>query len=425
MMAEVDLLDFLFDGRVSQSSLRSRWRATITERLFALHETIAFRSKSRLPSLDAILSLPLESREAVLDSPFLTLAYEKLLKAARLPSPNLLESIDDLLSKVLIGLTLNGPASFSIPFVLTVRAASNGQVELPSGGKLVWKKGQLVPRRLHITVGDDGNGLERVADDSGQDISSPTYLPPKQKVLRSIDNWGVTLNVTKGYRHVGRLALERSPLNPGRKAEARFRIDDAGIEVFDSALEGIQKALPGWFTRITENMSTIVPFQCPRVVGLTLRFFRGAGFITPELPIYETADHLVHECAHQMLNTVMDLADLLVKQEGEVMMDVPWRDDPRPLAGALHGIYAFGTAAQLLSRWEASGSEGAALEEQWTSHADGALKVAQAAQSSPALTEFGREFLDRAIESNRQMIRPSSSRTPGIQGKSISVAGRS
>jgi len=47
------------------------------------------------------------------------------------------------------------------------------------------------------------------------------------------------------------------------------------------------------------------------------------------------------------LNAVVELVDL---PGGKELFYAPWRDDPRPLLGLLHGIYAF-TAVHRIGWW--------------------------------------------------------------------------
>jgi HEXXH motif-containing protein len=54
----------------------------------------------------------------------------------------------------------------------------------------------------------------------------------------------------------------------------------------------------------------------------------------------EFAESLVHEMQHSKLNAVLDLVKLT---DGDLTQGylAPWRDDPRPLTGVLHGLYSF------------------------------------------------------------------------------------
>ncbi|MER5486264.1 HEXXH motif domain-containing protein [Streptomyces sp. NPDC002812] len=59
----------------------------------------------------------------------------------------------------------------------------------------------------------------------------------------------------------------------------------------------------------------------------------------------ELAATLVHEFRHMKLNAVLDAVDLYEEEEDEGLSGslyyAPWRDDPRPLHGLFHGVFAF------------------------------------------------------------------------------------
>ncbi|WP_438268571.1 FxsB family cyclophane-forming radical SAM/SPASM peptide maturase [Micromonospora peucetia] len=48
---------------------------------------------------------------------------------------------------------------------------------------------------------------------------------------------------------------------------------------------------------------------------------------------------LVHEVQHLKLSAVLDVCDLFDRDDTRTL-GVPWRDDPRPVGGVLHGVYA-------------------------------------------------------------------------------------
>ncbi|GAA0532253.1 hypothetical protein GCM10010172_11270 [Paractinoplanes ferrugineus] len=53
---------------------------------------------------------------------------------------------------------------------------------------------------------------------------------------------------------------------------------------------------------------------------------------------------LLHECQHSLLNATFTLFDLV--NPGGARVCSPWRDDPRPLSGLLHGAYAYQSVAR-------------------------------------------------------------------------------
>jgi HEXXH motif-containing protein len=55
----------------------------------------------------------------------------------------------------------------------------------------------------------------------------------------------------------------------------------------------------------------------------------------------QIAEAMLHEYYHTKLNALLDLDPLLVDESGADAYYSPWRDDPRPLHGVLHGIFSF------------------------------------------------------------------------------------
>ncbi|EFL35440.1 radical SAM domain-containing protein [Streptomyces viridochromogenes DSM 40736] len=79
------------------------------------------------------------------------------------------------------------------------------------------------------------------------------------------------------------------------------------------------------------------------------------GGVTLSRPAHarDLAETLVHEMQHSKLAAVMHLVDLLAEPgatEPGARYYAPWRDDPRPLYGLLHGTYAFLAVARFWSR---------------------------------------------------------------------------
>lgn len=75
--------------------------------------------------------------------------------------------------------------------------------------------------------------------------------------------------------------------------------------------------------------------------------FGATGVSLPDDPALLAAT-LIHETGHSVLNGVMDLVPLCVR-DGSLYYS-PWRDDPRPLTGLLHGAFAFHGVARFWQR---------------------------------------------------------------------------
>jgi len=120
----------------------------------------------------------------------------------------------------------------------------------------------------------------------------------------------------------------------------------------------------------------------------------GAAILAPVDDPVRLASMLVHEARHATLATLLDFAPFL-REESEAVYFAPWRRDPRPLGGLLHGAYAFlGIAGFWRERWAAAAgpeAELAAFEFAWCRAA--VAEVLGTLRGSGALTELGRQFV--------------------------------
>jgi uncharacterized protein len=96
---------------------------------------------------------------------------------------------------------------------------------------------------------------------------------------------------------------------------------------------------------------------------------------------------LLHEFQHVKLNALLDMHELSNAGYRRRFL-VPWRDDPRPVEGVLHGCYAFLALAHLSEAQRAAGRARYLRYRSWVSDAANALLTADG-----ALTEPGRRFV--------------------------------
>ncbi|MFD9419980.1 HEXXH motif-containing putative peptide modification protein [Streptomyces goshikiensis] len=124
--------------------------------------------------------------------------------------------------------------------------------------------------------------------------------------------------------------------------------------------------------------------------------FGGAVLSSPPDAV-ELAATLVHEFRHMKLNSVLESVDLYVDEaeaaEGPLYY-APWRDDPRPLPGFFHGVFAFFGVVDFWRRL-ARRAEGETLRRcqfQLTYWRRQTLDAYAVLCSSPHLTACGAEF---------------------------------
>ncbi|MGI5455570.1 HEXXH motif domain-containing protein [Streptomyces sp. CA-249302] len=101
---------------------------------------------------------------------------------------------------------------------------------------------------------------------------------------------------------------------------------------------------------------------------------------------------LVHEFRHTLLNGLIFLAPLF--EDCGDLFYAPWRDDPRPLGGLVHGAYAFSGVARF---WRARGQEELARFE-FALWRDALDQVLTTLRDHPLLTSMGRRLCEALAE---------------------------
>ncbi|MFC3891913.1 HEXXH motif domain-containing protein [Lentzea rhizosphaerae] len=117
---------------------------------------------------------------------------------------------------------------------------------------------------------------------------------------------------------------------------------DAWRRLLDEAWQLLTKAVPDLARTLAVGLNSLVPK--PRVPFRSLSASTGEAFgsaVVGRPPDgAELAATLVHEFQHIVLGGILHLVPLYDTDPRERVY-VAWRDDPRPLSGALQGVYAF------------------------------------------------------------------------------------
>ncbi|KZB86972.1 HEXXH motif domain-containing protein [Amycolatopsis regifaucium] len=169
--------------------------------------------------------------------------------------------------------------------------------------------------------------------------------------------------------------------------------------LIDEACRLIAAHLPGLARIMPVGLASLVPK--PRVLFRNPSASTGEAFGSAVVALptdgASLAETLIHEFQHIVLGGLLHLVELSEPDPRERIY-VAWRDDPRPLSGALQGVYAFfGVTAfwRALSRADRiprrSGFEFAYWREQtW--------RTLQTLRADATLTSAGRRFLDNIAE---------------------------
>lgn len=147
-------------------------------------------------------------------------------------------------------------------------------------------------------------------------------------------------------------------------------------------------------------MRTIVPVQGNRLghgISCSNREFWGAMQCS-EHPGIAMAEVLAHEYRHNLLNALLEADPVLARlNPGECLCYSPWRPDPRPPLGVLHGIFAFTEVAAFnlayIMRFGDRAPEASAAEQRVIFHARRLQMALVELAAAAEFTRFGAELV--------------------------------
>jgi HEXXH motif-containing protein len=118
----------------------------------------------------------------------------------------------------------------------------------------------------------------------------------------------------------------------------------------------------------------------------------GAIMCSPPPDAVTLAVSLAHEFMHIKLGGLMHLVPL-TDSPGEPVLYAPWRDDPRPLAGFLQGVYAFSGIAAFWRRQRLVSAE--PIDDFEYAYARSqTIEALENAKRADGLTAYGRRFVE-------------------------------
>ncbi|WP_405646951.1 aKG-HExxH-type peptide beta-hydroxylase [Streptomyces sp. NBC_00019] len=227
----------------------------------------------------------------------------------------------------------------------------------------------------------------------------PGWLP--LRMLRDED--GVTelgpwLDTVSPYRD-----FTRYPRSPDRS-------DDGRLQVWETRLAGAYALLDRESPAEAATLRALVRALVPRSLSKAERGLVASassldafGVITLSLPHDETqtAAILVHETRHQQLNALLSLVELVRTpvdsdgvSTGRRLHYAPWRSDPRPVGGLLHGVFAFAGVGRfwLTHRRHVTGTEARRADLEFAVLREQLREAVAALLTDEDLTEQGRLF---------------------------------
>jgi uncharacterized protein len=199
----------------------------------------------------------------------------------------------------------------------------------------------------------------------------------------------------------GRPLLVLDDLDPYRDmygVPVSQRIDSGAYALWRSTADAAWRLLadhaPESAADLAEGIRVAVPLtgsSTGKALSITARRAFGAFGLTRPESSADFAGTLVHEYQHSKLNAVLDMTRI---EDGTDTgrYFAPWRDDPRPLHGMLHGIYAFLGLARCWHRLTAAPGLAELAEERFAETRLWVSAALDQVQHSAALTDAGRAF---------------------------------
>ena len=154
-------------------------------------------------------------------------------------------------------------------------------------------------------------------------------------------------------------------------------------------------------SEVLSLISALTPMRAAGGASRSITSRRAFGAIGLSLPADDTAMALVlaHEVQHAKLCALMDLLPLTKGQTGDRFY-APWRPDPRPLTGLVHGLYAhLGVTRFWWLRRETAGepAEVHRAQVEFARWRCACAQVAAIIRERPELTAYGTVFVDGTI----------------------------
>jgi len=297
---------------------------------------------------------------------------------------------------------VHGGTRFPPAAAATVAAAAAVRSRMPAdltttGGRSTElpSLGTVMPGGREIRIRPNGDECVIRAD------GRPVRLPAQPDV--PAPGWSPLVPVRLGQKTV---TLDRWTLGslPQPFQDDLLRIGGSEAEAWSEVLsDGIELLRThGTAGPVIEAVSTITPLRQagPHPESATLADAFGCVLLSRPYDARSAALTLVHEVQHAKLTVLLDLLPLL-KTTASERFYAPWRPDPRPLLGLLHGAYAhvgvigFWKRQRDLEPDPRKAHEAEVEFARWSRATTEALSLLA---TRPELTEHGHEVVTRMLK---------------------------
>nr|WP_269328864.1 HEXXH motif domain-containing protein [Kineosporia babensis] len=324
--------------------------------------------------------------EALLLDPHTGMWLAHALRLLSLPEPQ--DSASMLWTRLgaLSTLAVSAALQARIPFSIRV-PLQDGQLYLPGAGRL-----DLGPAKGPAVALASSEAGELTVEGLGRQITLHPSALESPPVVRASAGAGPVLQVRIDH-------LDPLPARVGLPPP--IPLDPEAVENWRTSLQQAWTLLgsdhPAETAPLSAGLKSLLPLSSqgsgPTAGSSADAFGAAAMALLPDTT--DLACALVHEFRHSVLNGLMRLVPLYRPEPGRPGFYAPWRDDPRPLPGMLHGAYAF---SAVTSFWEArraidQGDAARRAELEFSLARLNTMTVLDQLEGSDQLTGHGREFL--------------------------------
>jgi uncharacterized protein len=167
-------------------------------------------------------------------------------------------------------------------------------------------------------------------------------------------------------------------------------------DALTAAGEELTSQLPAYSAAMAACLRSVVPLDPHRAgwsrSGTARQAFGALALALP--PDAEmVGELLLHEVQHIKLAALCELFPLW-DDPGGLRLTVPWRPDPRPAEGVLHGTYAYLSIADLWRSRARSQPESAQARQRFRRYRSWVLAAAQSLSGTGVLTPYGQWFVN-------------------------------
>jgi HEXXH motif-containing protein len=283
----------------------------------------------------------------------------------------------------------------SIAIAAAVRSGIDASATVP-----VWGGRISLPTIGQYDVGGDSPRLVRLWTKD-----STVYLDAgDERWIRLDEARSVPLRTHDSAAHGHRMRWTVDEIDPyrefgGMAAPARLTPGDFASwgRMLDEAWTILAEEHADYVPEVTAAAPVIVPAaRAGGFVGASSAAAFGAVRAAMPDTAAAMAETLLHEIQHSKLNALLDLVPL--RQPGvDRFCYAPWRRDPRPLSGLLHGIYAFvGVTEYWYRRYVSQGATDRVAAFHFVHHGRQVREAMSQPRVAVELTAAGARFLEIA-----------------------------